>query len=67
MLQLYLYEALDKVKKAAKDTIASFTTGIEKRTLNFLVGRLLKKYNQNPKQLTREVADYALAKEEYPF
>lgn len=66
-MQLYLYEALGKVQKAAKDAIASFASGFEKRMLSFLVGKLLKNYNQNPKDLRREVADYALEKKAYPF
>lgn len=67
MMQLYLYEALDQVQKAAKEAIASFATGFEKKLLLFLLGKLLKSYPQNPKDLRRAVADYALKKGKYPF
>lgn len=67
MMQLYLYETLDKVQKAAKDAIAGFSTGTEKKILTFLTGKLLKNYDQNPKDLRRSVADYTLKHGEYPF
>jgi len=67
MMELYLYESLDEVRKAGKDAIASFATGFEKRTLTFLMGKMLKDYVKNPKELRREVADYVLGKKEYPF
>jgi alkylation response protein AidB-like acyl-CoA dehydrogenase len=67
MMELYLYESLDIVRKAGKDAIASFATGFEKRTLIFLMGKLLKGYVKNPKELRREVANYALENKDYPF
>lgn len=67
MMQLYLYEASDLVRKAAKDAIGSFATGFQKRMLNFMVKKLLGNFEVNPKDLRRKVADFVIEKEEYGF
>lgn len=67
MMQLYLYEAANRVQQTAKEAIASFATGFEHRMLSFLTGQLLKNYRQNPKALRRNVADYVLKCGAYPF
>lgn len=65
--QLYLYEAVDIAQKAAKDAIASFAKGGEKKRLNYAVRKMLKPANWNAKELRRDVARYAFKREEYPF
>ncbi len=67
MAQLYLYEALDIARKSALDAIASYATGIEKRTLNYFVKTLLYPYDVNPKQLRRNIADYMVKENGYCF
>lgn len=65
--QLYLYEALDVVRKAAKNAIDSYANGVEKFAMHRLVDGLLRTYDINPKDTRRAIADYALQKNTYPF
>ena len=67
ILKLYLYEALATIRKSTDDVIASFAQGFEKRSLRFLAGKLLPTYDQNPKELRRSIANYALRHQKYPF
>jgi len=67
MLHLYLYEALDITQKAAKDAVASFATGMQKKQLNYIVGKMLDAPDWNPKKLRRGIARYVLEQEEYCF
>ena len=65
--QLYIYKSLSKVQNKAKEAIDSFASGFEKRILNYFVSKLLPSYPQNPKALSREIADHALMQKKYPF
>jgi alkylation response protein AidB-like acyl-CoA dehydrogenase len=67
MLQLYIYEALDKVRKSASEAIASYTKGAEKFLTQRLVDTLTMAYDVNPKDLRRQIAKAAIAKNDYPF
>ena len=67
LLKLYLYESLAKVRKAGKDAIASYTSGLEKSTLNYLLKVLSPKMDVNPKELRRDIANFAIKKNDYPF
>ncbi len=67
MLQVYLYEALERTRKTALDAIASYTTGGEKKMTKFIVGKLLKSYDINPKQLRRDIVDYMVKENGYTF
>ena len=67
ILKLYLYEALATIRKSTDDVIASFAQGFEKIILRFLAGKLLPTYDQNPKELRRSIANYALRHQKYPF
>ncbi len=67
MVQLYIYEALDRARKSAKDAIASYAKGLEKTGLNQLMGRLLPEYDVNPKKLRRQIADYVIANKGFDF
>ncbi|MCF8277937.1 MAG: acyl-CoA dehydrogenase family protein [Flavobacteriales bacterium] len=64
-VQVYLYESLERVRKAAKDAITSFATGSEKTKNNFIVRKLLKSYDVNPKDLRRTIVKYMIAEKKY--
>jgi hypothetical protein len=67
ILQVYLYGALQKVRKSVDEILDAYTEGFEKSYMRYLTGLLTKKYNVNAKQLRREIAQYVIAKKEYPF
>lgn len=67
MAQLYLYDALDLVRKAANNAIDSYATGAEKLVLKRLMRRMLKAYDINPKDIRRNIADYLISKDGYNF
>ena len=67
MLQVYLYEALERSRKAALDAIASYATGTEKKLAKFVVGKLLKSYDINAKELRRDVVAYMVKENGYAF
>lgn len=65
MVQLYLYEALEKSRKAALEAIASFSKGSEKRRHTKMVNRMLKPYDINPKTLRRNIAQAVIERGGY--
>ncbi len=67
LAQLYLYDALDVVRKAANNAIDSYARGIEKALLKRLIRSMLNTYSINPKDLRREVADYMIQHNGYNF
>ena len=67
MVQVYLYESLERVRKAAKDAISSFASDSEKTKTNFIVRKLIKGYNINPKELRRDIAKYMVKEGKYTF
>ena len=67
MVQLYLYEALEKSKKAALEAIASFSTGSEKWRHIKIINRMLKPYDINPKTLRRNIAQALIESGEYVY
>ncbi|MCB0585958.1 MAG: acyl-CoA dehydrogenase family protein [Phaeodactylibacter sp.] len=67
MMQLYLYEALAKARKAALEAIASFSVGGQKRTYILVVNTLLKPYDINPKEMRRNIAGFIIEKRGYCF
>lgn len=64
-VQVYLYESLDRSRKAAHDLIASYATGGEKKRAGYIVRKLLKSYNINPKALRRDVVKYMVKEGKY--
>lgn len=64
-VQVYLYESLERVRKASKDAISSFAEGSEKTKNNFIVRKLLKSYNVNPKELRRDIVKYLIKEGKY--
>lgn len=67
MMQVYLYESLERTRKAAKDAIASFAEGGERKRYSFVVRKLLKSYEINPKELRRDIAKYMVKEGKYTF
>lgn len=68
MAQLYTYLAVEKIQKAAREAIFSFTEGDEQRILLMGLKRFTK-YQQpvNPKALRREIAAKLIAEGRYCF
>jgi hypothetical protein len=67
LAQLYLYDALDTARKAAHNAIDSFSNGLTKILLKWIVRTLLSTYAINPKAVRREAADFFIAKKGYYF
>ena len=67
MVQIYLYEALEKSRKAALEAIASFSTGREKRRHTKMVNWMLKPYDINPKALRRNIAQAVIELGKYGY
>ncbi len=67
MLQVYLYESLERTRKNALDLISAYATGFDRSLLRFLVGRILKSYTINPKQLRRDITGYMVKEGGYVF
>lgn len=67
IVQVYLYDALARVRKNAEEIIDAYANGFEKTYMRYLAGLLTKTYNINPKTLRREIAQYVLEKKEYPY
>ncbi|MBX7181050.1 MAG: acyl-CoA dehydrogenase family protein [Bacteroidia bacterium] len=62
MAQLFLYDALENAKLAAKNAIDSYADGFTKWYMHKLVSGLLKSYPINPKALRRDIADFYIQK-----
>jgi alkylation response protein AidB-like acyl-CoA dehydrogenase len=63
--KIYLYEAVEKINKAGKDAIVSFTTGDEQKVMLMGMKRFTKLNPVNVKELRREIADELISKNEY--
>ncbi|MCB9033067.1 MAG: acyl-CoA dehydrogenase family protein [Chitinophagales bacterium] len=66
MVQLYIYDAMDKARVAANNAIDSYASGVEKFAMKRLVNGLLSAYDINPKDVRRAIADAAIEKVDYP-
>jgi hypothetical protein len=55
------------VRKAGNEIIDAYADGMNKKMMRYLLGLLTKRYNINAKALRREIAEYAYAKDGYPF
>ena len=67
MLTLYLYEARERVRKAAKEAIDSFAVGFQRKMLIRMVDRMLGPFEVNPKELRRKVAGIIVKNNGYCF
>lgn len=63
--KICLYEAAEKVNKAGKDAIASFTSGDEQKVMLMGLKRFTKSNPVNVKELRREIADQMIAQNKY--
>jgi hypothetical protein len=67
MSRVYLSEAVDKISVAAKEAIASFTSGDEQKVMLMGLKRFTKMDLIDTKNLRRKIADYMIEKGKYPF
>ena len=65
MARIYLYEAVEKINKAGKDAIASFTKGDEQKVLLMGLKRFTKINLVNTKELRRSIADRLISENKY--
>jgi alkylation response protein AidB-like acyl-CoA dehydrogenase len=65
--RLYLHDAVDKINKAGKEAINSFTTGDEQKVMLMGMKRYTKINPINPKQFRREIADAIISNNQYVF
>lgn len=65
--KVYLNDAVDKINKAGKEAICSFTTGDEQKVMLMGMKRFTKISTVNPKQLRREIADAMISNNQYVF
>jgi len=64
-MRLYLYEALDRVRKAGYDAINSYAKGAEKVIMRRLLMLLTPPFEINPVKLRRQVADAMIEADDY--
>jgi len=68
MTQLYLYNAVDKITRAAKEGIISFAEGDEQKMMLMGLKRWTKYTNYpNVVELRKIIADKVIAENDYPF
>ena len=67
MAQVYLFEAFEKISVAAKEAIGGFVTGDEQKMMLMGLKRFTKAELVNTKKLRRDIAQYMLEKDKYPF
>ena len=65
MMEVYLYEALERTRKNAMDALSSYPTN--KKLNTYLVRKLLGSYDVNPKALRRDIANYLKEQKGYTF
>jgi alkylation response protein AidB-like acyl-CoA dehydrogenase len=64
---IYLHGALDKIASCGREAIMSFAEGDELRLMLLGLKRFTRIEPYNLKEARRKVADYAIAKGQYPF
>jgi len=67
MAIIYLHEAMEKAASAGKQAIYAFAEGDEQRLMLLGLKRFTKIDPYNLKEARRKVANYVIAKGEYPF
>lgn len=67
MAKVYLFDAVEKINKAGKEAIAHFTKGDEQKVLLLGLKRFTKMDAINTIEMRREIADYMIAADKYPF
>ena len=67
MMKVYLTDAADRINKACKDAINSFTEGDEQRMMLLGIKRFTKTEPYNTKNARRRIADKMIAEGKYPL
>jgi hypothetical protein len=67
MMQIYLYDAADKIHKAGKDAIIAFAEGDEQRMLLMGLKRFTKVNPYNTKEARRRITSQLQQKGKYPL
>ncbi len=67
IVKVYLYEALDMVRTAGNEIIDAYTSGMNQKTMRYLLSLLTKRYDINAKDLRRDIAEHAYLKKGYSF
>jgi alkylation response protein AidB-like acyl-CoA dehydrogenase len=67
IVQVFLYDATARSRKAGKDAIQSYATGFDKRLLHGMLNRLTVQADINPKSLRRDIAACLIRQEGYCF
>lgn len=67
MMRCYLYDAVDKIAKSAKDAINAFATGDEQKMMLLGLKRFTKTEPFNAKDARRQIADKLIAEGKYCF
>ncbi|HEY0354905.1 MAG TPA: acyl-CoA dehydrogenase family protein, partial [Flavisolibacter sp.] len=67
MLNVYLYDAADRIHKSGKDAINAFAEGDEQRMILMGLKRFTKAQPFNSKDARRRIADHLLAERRYSF
>ncbi|MCB9360037.1 MAG: acyl-CoA dehydrogenase family protein [Flavobacteriales bacterium] len=67
MMNVYLYDAADKINKAGKDAINSFVEGDELRIMQMGLKRFTKQQAFNVKDARRNVADKLITENKYCY
>jgi hypothetical protein len=65
--KVYFHDGIDKINKAGREAIVSFTSGDEQKVMLMGMKRYTKINPINPKQLRREIADVIISKNQYIF
>ena len=65
MMEVYLYEALERTRKNAMDALSSYPTN--KKMNAYIVRKLLGSDDVNPKALRRDICEYLKAQKGYAF
>ncbi len=67
MMNVYLYDAADKINKFGKDAVNSFVEGDELRIMQMGLKRFTKQQAFNVKDARRNVADQLIAENKYCY
>lgn len=67
MAIVYLHEAIERASRCGREAILAFAEGDELRLMLMGLKRFTKADPYNLKEARRKIADYAIAKGEYPF
>jgi hypothetical protein len=65
MLQLHLYQAIERIKVAANHAIDSLPEGTKQGLQRKMVKRFARRYEVNPKDLRRSIATYFTTEKSY--